>query len=119
VNEERYLIYSREHNAWWRAHERGYTREIDLAGSYSKARAEEICAAANFRADEIQEFMHIAPDFEASVEDTWKLREALAESLKLQSHYAALLNQYDGGERRQFSGVGAWLDRLEQVNQAR
>lgn len=40
------------------------------------------------------------------------LREALEESVKYQSHYADLLNMYDGGERMQFADAQAWLDRL-------
>ena len=38
---------------------------------------------------------------------------ALDESLKLQSHYAELLNMYDGGKRRGFKTVGEWIDRLK------
>jgi hypothetical protein len=58
---------------------------------------------------------------------TWKITEeewtkmeaalfemgaALEESLKLQSHYALLLNEYDGGTRMIFKTPEAWLDRL-------
>lgn len=42
-----------------------------------------------------------------------KLRSGLEESLKLQSHYAELLNMYDHGERMQFDTVEDWLERLE------
>lgn len=38
---------------------------------------------------------------------------ALEESLKLQSHYAFLLNSYDGGERKDFKSVAEWIDRLK------
>jgi hypothetical protein len=41
-----------------------------------------------------------------------ELRAALTESLKLQSHYAGLLNTYDGGKRMQFADNNAWLERL-------
>ncbi len=41
-----------------------------------------------------------------------ELREALQESLKLQAHYARLLNDYDGGHRKIFDSVDAWLRRL-------
>lgn len=41
-----------------------------------------------------------------------RLRVALEESVKLQSHYATLLNMHDGGERRPFDSVEAWLARL-------
>ena len=42
-----------------------------------------------------------------------KLEEALAESVKLQSHYAMLLNGWDGGRRRQFKDSEEWLARLK------
>ena len=41
-----------------------------------------------------------------------RLRHALAESVKLQSHYATLLNAYDGGKRMQFADADAWMARL-------
>lgn len=44
-----------------------------------------------------------------------QLMVALAESVKLQSHYAALLNSYDGGERMVFVSPGHWMARLEEV----
>lgn len=44
-----------------------------------------------------------------------ELRHALVESLKLQSHYAELLNMHDGGERIQFPTIEAWLERLRSV----
>lgn len=43
------------------------------------------------------------------------LLDALQESLKLQAHYAVLLNAHDGGERRTFSTVKEWLARLAEV----
>jgi hypothetical protein len=43
------------------------------------------------------------------------LEHALDELVKLQAHYASLLNQYDGGERMQFASRHAWLDRLEHL----
>ena len=47
------------------------------------------------------------------LEHVSKLREALEESVKLQSHYAGLLNMYDDGKRIQFGSAQVWLDRLE------
>ncbi len=38
---------------------------------------------------------------EARIEE---LRAALEQSVKLQAHYAGLLNQYDGGHRKAFQG---------------
>jgi hypothetical protein len=43
------------------------------------------------------------------IRDLWA---ALEESVKLQSHYAGLLNVYDGGERKPFANAQAWVDRL-------
>lgn len=40
------------------------------------------------------------------------LQSALDESVKLQSHYAVLLNTHDGGQRIIFQSAQAWLDRL-------
>ena len=37
---------------------------------------------------------------------------ALEKSVELQSHYAELLNGYDGGKRLMFSSVEAWMNRL-------
>jgi hypothetical protein len=44
-----------------------------------------------------------------------RLRHALGESVKLQSHYAGLLNYYDGGKRMQFADVDAWMARLNEL----
>jgi hypothetical protein len=44
-----------------------------------------------------------------------KLRVALEKSVKLQSHYAVLLNIYDGGERIQFADADAWIKRLHET----
>jgi hypothetical protein len=40
------------------------------------------------------------------------LRIALEESVKLQSHYAQMLNVYDGGDRMTFRDGDAWITRL-------
>lgn len=40
---------------------------------------------------------------------------ALDESLKLQTHYAFLLNGYDGGKRREFPDIQSWLARLKEL----
>lgn len=42
------------------------------------------------------------------------LDAALLSSLKLQSHYARLLNQYDGGKRKGFNTVDEWIERLRE-----
>ena len=44
---------------------------------------------------------------------------ALAESVKLQAHYAELLNMHDGGQRMVFPTVEAWLERLTPIEHRR
>ena len=44
-----------------------------------------------------------------------ELMYALEESIKLQSHYASLLNMYDNGKRLQFENAKEWLLRLRKV----
>jgi hypothetical protein len=44
-----------------------------------------------------------------------ELRTALKESLLLQTHYASLLNQYDGGHRISFLTIDQWIERLREV----
>lgn len=44
---------------------------------------------------------------------------ALEESVKLQSHYAQLLNGYDGGKRTEFANAAEWLARLAEVDDAK
>lgn len=46
-----------------------------------------------------------------------QLRDALEESVKLQSHYAKLLNVHDGGERKTFADAASWLHRLREARQ--
>jgi hypothetical protein len=50
---------------------------------------------------------------------TLELMVALTESVKLQSHYAELLNMHDGGARMQFSGPEEWIERLKKVGTLR
>ena len=55
-------------------------------------------------------------------EEIARLREGLAyvnkcldKSVELQSHYARLLNEYDGGKRMTFRNGDAWMIRLRQL----
>ena len=45
-----------------------------------------------------------------------RLLIALEKSVSLQSHYAGLLNMWDGGERMKFENAGAWMQRLEKIS---
>jgi hypothetical protein len=47
-----------------------------------------------------------------------ELVKALEESVKLQSHYAVLLNGWDGGQRRPFGSAAEWLERLRECRLA-
>lgn len=43
----KYLIWSNEHNSWWRPGSSGYSLTIEGAGRYSLAQALELCNEAN------------------------------------------------------------------------
>ena len=42
-----FLIWSIEHDAWWRPGWQGYTRRLDEAGRYTREAADEILERAN------------------------------------------------------------------------
>lgn len=66
----KYLIWSNEHNAWWRPNGNGYTKSIEEAGRYTFERAAEICRDANwYRPQESK----AAPD-ESIVPDSFKFQ---------------------------------------------
>lgn len=44
-----------------------------------------------------------------AIKEIDRLRAALEASVKLQSHYADLLNMADGGQRLQFHDADAWM----------
>lgn len=50
--------------------------------------------------------------YEHNVEHSHEMMLALIESVKLQSHYASLLNMHDGGKRREFTCPAEWIQRL-------
>ena len=43
-----YLVWSNEHNCWWRPGAQGYTNHIADAGRYSRDEAIKICRGANY-----------------------------------------------------------------------
>lgn len=49
------------------------------------------------------------------VADRLALAMALEESVRLQSHYARLLNNFDGGYRHEFKDAQEWLGRLAEI----
>lgn len=44
-----------------------------------------------------------------------EIKDALEGSVKLQSHYALLLNMHDSGQRRTFVNADAWIARLREL----
>ncbi len=48
-----------------------------------------------------------------------QLLTALRESVKLQSHYAGLLNMHDGGDRTVFASAEEWIERLKETKALR
>lgn len=64
----RYVIWSFEHNAWWRPGRMGYTQWLVEAGQYSEAEAQEICVQANqyLPAGQLQETAVLLSDAQAA-----------------------------------------------------
>ena len=58
----------------------------------------------------VEQWREKAVAAEAALRDA---REALEKSVSLQSHYAILLNHFDGGKRMIFGTAQKWLDRLK------
>ena len=69
----KFLIWSNEHNCYWRPNSAGYTRSIAEAGRYGQSQAESICRNASPRAgsdlDETipPEMMMVAPEYIAGL----------------------------------------------------
>ena len=55
-----WLIWSNEHNAWWRSNACGYTSDIKSAGRYPLSHARRICINANF--DNANFDPHVGPN---------------------------------------------------------
>jgi hypothetical protein len=56
-----WLLWSYEHERWWKPYNWGYTSELTEAGRYTLAEAIAICEEANRYTDTVQEKMvHIA-----------------------------------------------------------
>jgi len=43
-----WLVYSREHNAFWRPNRAGYTVHMEAAGRYTEAQAKEACSSCDY-----------------------------------------------------------------------
>ena len=55
--ERDWLIWSYEHDAWWGTNNRGYTKDLESAGRYTKREAARICCSANLYGDKVNEVM--------------------------------------------------------------
>ena len=64
----------------------------------------------------IKEHTEIVFTRAALVDLSFRLLHLLDESVRLQSHYASLLNMHDGGERIVFKSAKEWADRIEELN---
>jgi hypothetical protein len=53
--EREWLVWSTEHQGFWRHGAFGYTQEPDKAARYTEAEAKKICADANRYSDRIEE----------------------------------------------------------------
>lgn len=43
-----YLVWSNEHDAWWKPNRRGYTHDVWQAGRYAEKEAAEVCRKAAY-----------------------------------------------------------------------
>lgn len=66
TKEQRWLIWSNEHQYWWRPASMGYTGKISQAGRYTFEMANSLCAEARLGLPtnaEPSEVMMLAPEF--------------------------------------------------------
>lgn len=73
-------------------------------------------AGMDIDVEEWKKILELQDDFISPVIEENIYIRALRESLKLQAHYARLLNDWDGGRRHIFKSVGEWLRKLELIS---
>lgn len=76
---------------------------------------ERLAALRTYYGDDIEAralLIEAARHIDALTSDLEAARGALEQSVKFQSHYAAILNDWDGGKRMVFANADAWMDRL-------
>ena len=66
----------------------------------------------------INDFDKREAEYKKAQEEIASLKAALEESVKLQAHYAELLNMHDGGKRIVFQSTDDWLARMERIKDA-
>lgn len=117
-----WLVYSYEHNAWWRANFSGYTDDIAQAGRYTRAQALTCCNTRDTRPSGLpSEVAVIAPE----AADHWMKRkpdaprtERLAQALylyaaKVHADYGLPVPPYAHDEHGYYTGaVDAILEEL-------
>lgn len=62
----KWIIWSKEHQAWWCHNGRGYAKSVKAAGLYTLTQARAICKEANFRVKDgevPEETMLVAADY--------------------------------------------------------
>lgn len=57
-----YLIWSYEHDGWWKENSTGYTDDVEQAGLYTEEQASQICNEANLFG-KVNEVMRKAEDY--------------------------------------------------------
>lgn len=65
--------------------------------------------------EDLSEAIEEKDELSKTVQELRQLQIALAESVKLQAHYASLLNMWDGGQRMIFPDSSAWIARLKET----
>lgn len=84
---EPYLIWSNEHNAWWRPNSQGYTHSIEAAGRYGLQEAIRVSNQANYSWDDMRQLPNELP-----------IAEEAALLLDGQSDYRKFLSKKKSGE---------------------
>jgi hypothetical protein len=75
-----WLVYSREHNAFWRPYGCGYTFDINAAGRYTKSEAEAQCNVRDRQPDgSLSEVAVVAPE---AIDRLTQDRDDLVEALR-------------------------------------
>lgn len=89
-----WLVYSREHNLWWRPNASGYTHHMSEAGRYSQADATKHCLSRSRGDDGPPEFMVPAPE---TLDHHDELVAALKELSFAEAHYRQMHDYYGKG----------------------
>lgn len=107
--EAKYLVYSREHNAWWGPNGAGYPVKMEDAGRYTLAEAKNICSVPLHRGgdsgDGPTEFYMLAPECAASADLLGEAVEAV------RAAYSGYVNYYGGEPKELVASLAAFLEK--------